>query len=287
MGKIGVIGGSALYDIEGLEVVKREKVTTPFGSPSDDAVIGKMGNKEIVFIPRHGRGHGLLPTQVNSRANIYALKVLGVDRVISVSAVGSLKEHISPLDVLLVDQFVDRTNQSRPTTFFGDGIVAHIAFADPICLELKNTILKSNSSLGVKIHDGGTYINMEGPAFSTKAESRLYKSWGMDVIGMTNMSEARLAREAGMCYSTMAMITDYDCWRLGEGIESVSVEMVMETLTNNMETAKTMLLNTIKNMPEKRSCECGEALRNAIITDKKAIPAEIFEKLKPIIDGVI
>ncbi|MFH1552626.1 MAG: S-methyl-5'-thioadenosine phosphorylase [Candidatus Omnitrophota bacterium] len=287
MGKIGIIGGSALYEIEGLAVTERKEVTTPFGEPSDEFVIGKLAGKEVVFLPRHERTHSLLPTEINYRANIYAFKVLGVDRIISVSAVGSLKEEVKPLDILLVDQFIDRTNQGRSTTFFGDGIVAHVAFAEPICKELKELIYKSNRALEIKIHDGGTYVNMEGPTFSTKAESFLYKSWGADVIGMTNIQEARLAREAGICYSTIAMITDYDCWYLSSEVETVSVEMIIENLVKNAEVAKKMLVNTIANMPEKRACACGEALHNAIVTRKEAVPKETLEKLKPIIEGFI
>ena len=287
MTRIGIIGGSALYQMEGLDVKEMKKVSTPFGEPSDEFVIGDLAGKEVIFLPRHQRTHSLLPTEINYRANIFAFKLLGADRIISVSAVGSLKEEIKPLDVLLVDQFIDRTNQGRSTTFFGDGIVAHIAFAEPICPDLKELIYKSNRELDVKIHDSGTYINMEGPAFSTKAESYLYKSWGADVIGMTNIQEARLSREAGMCYSTIAMITDYDCWRLGSEAEMVSVEMIMENLDKNAETAKKMLLNTIKNMPEERPCGCAEALRNAIITGKEAVSAETLEKLNPIIEGFI
>jgi 5'-methylthioadenosine phosphorylase len=287
MGKIGIIGGSALYQIEGLEVLEAKEVSTPFGEPSDEFVLGKLAGREVVFLPRHQRTHSLLPTEINYRANIFAFKLLGVDRIISVSAVGSLKEEIRPMDILLVDQFIDRTNQGRSTTFFGDGIVAHVAFAEPVCGELKDIIYKSNRALEAKIHDGGTYINMEGPAFSTKAESYLYKSWGADVIGMTNIQEARLAREAGICYSTIAMITDYDCWYLSSEVETVSVEMIMENLARNAENAKKILLNAIKNMPEKRSCKCAESLRNAIITGKEAVPKETLEKLKPILDGFI
>lgn len=287
MGRIGVIGGSALYELEGIEILETKNMSTPFGEPSDEFVIGKLADKEVVFLPRHQRTHSILPTEINYRANIFAFKLLDVDRIISVSAVGSFKEEIKPLDILLVDQFIDRTNQGRNTTFFGDGIVAHIAFAEPICTELKDVIYKNNRMLDVKIHDGGTYINMEGPAFSTKAESYLYKSWGADVIGMTNIQEARLAREAGICYSTIAMITDYDCWHLSPEVESVSVEMVMESLSKNAGNAKKILANAITNMPPARSCKCGESLRHAIVTGKEAIPKEVLEKLKPIVEGFI
>lgn len=284
---IGIIGGSALYDMEGMEVRERKRVKTPFGDPSDEFHIGKLAGKDVVFLPRHGHSHQLLPTEINFQANIYALKVLGVERVISVAAVGSLKEDIRPLDVLLVDQFVDRTNQSRRMTFFGDGIVAHIPFAEPVCQDLKDVIYKANRDIDVKVHDGGTYVNMEGPAFSTRAESYLYKSWGMDVIGMTNMAEAKLCREAGICYATMAMITDYDCWYLGSDVSTVSVDMVVNNLKKNMEIARAMLFNTIKHMPLKRSCSCSMALKDAILTRKETIPKKTIEKLKPIVEGFI
>jgi len=287
MGKIGIIGGSALYNIEGLEKISAKKVQTPFGEPSDEFVTGKLEGKDVVFLPRHQRTHSLLPTEINYRANIFAFKLLGVDRIISVSAVGSLKKEIKPLDIVLVDQFIDRTNQGRSTTFFGDGLVAHVAFADPVCRELRQTISDANRGLDVKIHDSGTYINMEGPAFSTRAESFLYKSWGADIIGMTNIQEARLSREAGICYSTIAMITDYDCWYVSPEVESVSVEMILENLSRNAETAKQMILNTLRELPDSPSCECAEALRDSIITSREAVPEETLEKLKPIIEGFI
>ncbi|MFH1878761.1 MAG: S-methyl-5'-thioadenosine phosphorylase [Candidatus Omnitrophota bacterium] len=287
MGRIGIIGGSALYHIDGMEIRERKKISTPFGEPSDEFVIGRMSGKEVVFLPRHGRNHHLLPTEINNKANIYAFKVLGVDRILSVAAVGSLKEEIRPLDVLLVDQFIDRTNQARKSTFFGEGVVAHIAFAEPVCPELRSVIYKANHSLDIKIHDSGTYINMEGPAFSTKAESYLYKSWGVDVIGMTNLPEAKLAREAGICYATMAMITDYDCWYLGAEVSTVSVEMVIENLKKNVDIAKVMIKNAIENMPEIRKCNCAETLRNAIITPKEAIPKATLKKISPIVEGFL
>ena len=287
MGKIGIIGGSSIYEIETLEIVETKEVSTPFGEPSDEFVIGRLAGKEVVFLPRHQRTHSLLPTEINYRANIYAFKLLGVERIISVSAVGSLKEEVKPLDILLVDQFIDRTNQGRSTTFFGDGIVAHVAFDKPICEEMRETIYKNCRDLDVKLHDGGTYVNMEGPMFSTKAESFLYKSWGADVIGMTNMQEARLAREAGICYSTIAMITDYDCWHISPDVESVTVEMIIENLNKNSKIAKEMLVKSIESMPEERSCTCSEALRNAIITRKEVVSEEALKRLKPIIEGFI
>ncbi len=287
MSRVGIIGGSALYDLKEIETIEKKRVSTPFGDPSGEFTIGKYMGKEVVFLPRHGRYHEILPTEINYRANIYAFKLLEVDRIISVAAVGSLKEDIRPLDVLLVDQFVDRTNQARPTTFFGGGIVAHIPFAEPVCSHLRQVIYKANRELDIQIHNGGTYLNMEGPAFSTKAESYLYKGWGLDVIGMTSMPEARLSREAGICYATMAMVTDYDCWYLGPEVSTVSVEMVVENLKKNLEEAKVMLANTIKNMPDERPCGCKEALRDAIITSKEGIPKETLKKLEPIIKGFI
>ncbi len=283
MNKIGIIGGSALYHMEGLEIVERKKVETPFGEASSEFVIGRFAGRECVFLPRHGQKHTILPSEINNRANIFAFKMLGVERIISISAVGSLKEEIRPLDIVLVDQFIDRTNQARPTTFFGDGVVAHVSLAEPVCLELKDLIYEENRDLDVRIHDGGTYINMEGPAFSTKAESYLYKSWGVDVIGMTNMPEARLAREAGICYSTIAMVTDYDSWRLGPEAEDVSIEMIIANLNKNVETAKKMLNNVIPRLPEKKKCLCADAMKTALVTPREAIPAETLRKLKLIL----
>lgn len=287
MGKIGIIGGSALYGIEGLKVVSKKQLNTPFGNPSDEFVIGELAGRECVFLPRHGKTHSILPSEINNRANIYGFKVLDVDRIISVSAVGSLKEDLKPLDIVLVDQFVDRTNQARPTTFFGEGIVAHIPFAEPVCPDLRSIIYRNNRTLDVKIHDGGTYLNMEGPAFSTRAESFLYKSWGMDVIGMTNMPEARLAREAGICYAAIAMVTDYDCWYVGADIETVSIDVIIENLNKNTATAKKMLANAIKNMPEKINCSCAETVKNAIVTRKESIPNATLKKLRPIIGDML
>jgi len=287
MSRTGIIGGSALYNMEEIEIVDQKKVVTPFGEPSDEFVIGRLSGKEVVFLPRHGRSHNLLPSEINYRANIYAFKVLEVDRIISVSAVGSLKENVHPLDMVLVDQFIDRTNQGRKMTFFGDGIAAHVSFSEPVCPELRQVICDSSKGLDVTIHNGGTYVNMEGPAFSTKAESFIYKSWGADVIGMTNLAEGRLAREAGICYTTIATVTDYDCWHDAPGVEEVSVEMIIQNLTRNTEVTKKMLKNTIAALPSSFSCKCGEALKNAIITPKDAIPKNVIEKLKPIIGKYI
>ncbi|MDD5488361.1 MAG: S-methyl-5'-thioadenosine phosphorylase [Candidatus Omnitrophica bacterium] len=287
MGKTGVIGGSALYSIEGLKVTEKRTVDTPFGPPSDEFVVGELAGSKVVFLPRHGKGHTILPSELNYRANIWAFKSLGVDRIISLSAVGSMKEELRPLDVVLVDQFIDRTNQARPSTFFGGGIVAHIPFAEPICHELKDTILRANKDVGARIHDGGTYLNMEGPAFSTRAESLLYRKWGVDVIGMTNMPEARLAREAGICYATVAMVTDYDCWHEVDSGDSVTVEMVIENLNKNVEVAKKILVNTLSAISVKRGCSCGDTLKNAIVTSREMIPESVKKELAPILEGLV
>ncbi|MFA4992068.1 MAG: S-methyl-5'-thioadenosine phosphorylase [Candidatus Omnitrophota bacterium] len=279
MPKIGIIGGSGLYDIEDLRDAKEIKVDTPFGEPSDNYIIGTLEGVEVAFLARHSRGHRILPTEVNYRANIYGMKKLGAECVISISAVGSFKKELKPLDVVLPDQFVDRTNQARKTTFFGDGIVAHISFAEPVCGELRKTIYDACGRLRITAHDRGTYLNMEGPAFSTKAESRLYKSWGMDIIGMTNMPEARLSREAEMCFATIALVTDYDCWH----DEAVTIDMVVQNLRKNVETARRLIKAVIPNIPKKRNCGCQEALKYAIMTDRKLVPAKTREKLSLII----
>lgn len=280
MGRIGVIGGSGVYNIEELRNRKSEKVSTPFGEPSDEFVIGELAGKEVVFLPRHGRGHKILPSELNYRANIFGMKKLGVDRIISVGAVGSLKDELKPLDMVIPDQFVDRTNQARKTTFFGDGIAAHISFADPVCPELSEVLYEAGKGCGVTIRKGGTYINMEGPAFSTRAESFLYKSWGMDIIGMTNMPEARLAREAEICFVTLAMITDYDCWHASG---DVTVEIIIQNLMKNSVAAKNIVRDTISNIPGKRSCACGSSLKDAIITARDKIPNSAKKRLDIII----
>lgn len=279
MAKVGIIGGSGLYKIEGLKAVKEVKVDTAFGEPSDNYIIGNIEAVEVAFLPRHGKGHRILPTELNYRANIYGMKKLGVERVISISAVGSFKEELKPLDIVLPDQFVDRTNQARKTTFFGEGVACHITFAEPVCSELRNIIYDTGKTLGFRIHNKGTYLNMEGPAFSTKAESRLYKSWGMDIIGMTNMTEARLAREAELCYATVAFVTDYDCWHE----EMVTIDMVLENLSKNVATAKRLIKEVVPKLSEKRTCDCKDALKYAIITDKKLITEEVKKKLDVII----
>jgi len=280
MGKIGIIGGSGVYNIEELKNRRQEKVRTPFGDPSDEFIIGELSGKEIVFLARHGRGHKILPSELNYRANIFGMKKLGVDRIISITAVGSLKEEIKPLDIVIPNQFVDRTNQARKATFFGDGIAVHISFGDPVCPELCEILYEAAKKSGAAIHNGGTYLNMEGPAFSTRAESFLYKSWGMDIVGMTNMSEARLAREAEICFATLAMVTDYDCWHVSD---DVTVEAIVQNLKRNSETAKGILKNAISAMPRERNCICKTALKDAIITQKDLIPDSIKKKLDIII----
>ena len=285
MAKIGIIGGSGLYDIEGIENIENVKLDTPFGSPSGEFTLGRLKGREVVFLPRHGKGHKILPSELNYRANIYGMKKLGVERIISVSAVGSLKEEIKPQDFLLPDQFVDRTNQARRTTFFGQGIVAHIGFAEPICPTLRKKLFQSAKELGLNIHPKGTYLNMEGPAFSTRAESHLYKSWGMDVIGMTNMPEARLCREAQICYVSLTMVTDYDCWHTEE--ETVSADLIIQNMRKNVQNAKRLIKLAVTNIPEMRDCLCAQALKDAIVTSPEEISAETRKKLDIIIGEYI
>jgi len=281
MEKIGIIGGSGLYNIEGIKDIKEVTVKTPFGNPSDKFIAGKIEGKEVVFLPRHGLGHRISPSEINYRANIYAMKKLGVERIISVTACGSLRENIRPLDFVVVDQFVDRTNHARDMTFFDRGIVAHIVFAHPVCEELALVVYEAGRNLGLAMHKGGTYINMEGPAFSTLAESNLYRSWGMDVIGMTNMPEAKLAREAEICYSTIACVTDYDCWYPQH--ESVTVDMIIQNLTKNIENAKKLISQVIRDIKAERKCACKDTLKYAIITDRKLIPPQVKKDLDIII----
>ncbi len=285
MGKIGIIGGSGLYQIEGFQNVKEIAVSTPFGKPSDKLTVGTLEGKEVVFLPRHGRGHRLNPSEVNYRANIYAMKKLGVSAILSVTACGSLREDLKPLDFVLPDQFVDRTNQARSMTFFEKGIVAHVSFADPVCLALRRIVQKGIKDLGLNAHFNGTYLNMEGPAFSTRAESNLYRSWGMDIIGMTNMSEAKLAREAEICFATLASITDYDCWYKSE--EEVTLDMVMQNFFKNVENSRKIIKKVIRDIPEDLGCSCSCAVANAIVTDKKLIPAKVKKDLQPIIGKYI
>ncbi|MFH1045436.1 MAG: S-methyl-5'-thioadenosine phosphorylase [Candidatus Omnitrophota bacterium] len=281
MARIGIIGGSGLYDLEGMVVKERLALDTPFGRPSAEFTIGTLEGKEIVFLPRHGKSHTISPSEINFPANIYGLKKLGVERIISVCAVGSLKKEIKPCDFLIPDQFVDWTNQARKTTFFEKGIVAHVAFADPVCPTVSQALLKAAKALKVRAHAKGTYLNMEGPAFSTRAESHLYRSWGMDIIGMTNMAEARLTREAEICYAALAMITDYDCWYASE--EKVSVDLILANFKKSVENAKKLLRKAIVAMPTKRDCLCCGALQGAIVTAPEAISPEIKKKLDIII----
>jgi 5'-methylthioadenosine phosphorylase len=279
--KIGIIGGSGLYDMPGLTERSEISINTPFGSPSDSFIIGALSGKRVAFLSRHGRGHRTMPSDLNFRANIYAMKLLGVERILSVSAVGSLKEELAPLDIVLPDQFVDRTS-GRRSTFFGDGLVAHISFADPICSDLLEQVHCASHKAGIAAKKGGIYICMEGPAFSTRAESNLYRSWGMDIIGMTNLQEAKLAREAEICYVTIALVTDYDCWH--ETHESVSTDLIIANLLKNCQAAQTIIAQTVQDLQSTRSCQCGEALKYALITDKTAIPAETKNKLERIVE---
>jgi len=278
---IGVIGGSGLYEMEGLEEVQRTRVTTPFGEPSDEYVTGVLNGVRMVFLPRHGRGHRYLPSEVNYRANIYGMKQLGVQRIISVSAVGSLKEAIAPGHIVIPDQFIDRTKGIRRDTFFGDGIVAHAGFADPVCSCLSETLYSASLKAGATTHKGGTYICMEGPAFSTRAESFSYLALGASVIGMTNLTEAKLAREAEICYGIIALSTDYDCWH--EHHDDVTVEAIIQIIHQNVAMAKNIIRHAVADISADRSCSCGSAMQYAIITDKAVIPAETKQKLEPII----
>jgi len=281
---IGVIGGSGLYEIEGLTDVREVKIETPFGAPSDTFITGSLGEAQMVFLPRHGRGHRLLPSEVNYRANIYGMKTFGVEQIISVSAVGSMKEEIVPGHIVVPDQFFDRTQSKRASTFFGNGVVGHVQFADPVCPDLSAILAQSAREVGATVHQGGTYICIEGPNFSTRAESNIYRSWGVDVIGMTNLPESRLAREAEICYGTVALATDYDCWH--EVHDDVSVEAVIEIIQQNVVTAKEIIktaANTIVLQRQQRTCACAEALKFAIMTEKSLIPLETLQALEPII----
>ena len=278
--EIGIIGGSGLYDMAELTGREEKRITTPFGDPSGPYVIGTIGGKRVAFLARHGAGHTILPSELNFRANIYGFKVLGVERILSASAVGSLKQEYKPLDILVPDQFFDRT-KGRISTFFGRGIVGHIAFAHPLCGDLSAIAADAAQAVGATVHRGGTYVNMEGPQFSTLAESRLYRSWGMDVIGMTNLQEAKLAREAEICYATLALVTDYDCWHPDH--DSVTVEMIIGNLLQNAKTAQQAIARAIGQLPATRSCGCKDALATAIITRPEAVPAQTKKDLEPII----
>jgi 5'-methylthioadenosine phosphorylase len=278
--KLGVIGGSGLYEIKGLSDVAEVNVKTPFGDPSDTIVLGAIGDTRIAFLPRHGRGHRILPTEIPVRANIWALKSLGVEWIISVSAVGSLKEDVQPLDIVIPDQIIDRT-KSRVNTFFGEGIVVHCTFADPFCPVLSQLLYRAvydhMGSLVPRVHSGGTYIAMEGPFFSTRAESNLYRSWGASIIGMTALPEAKLAREAEICYATIACVTDYDCWH--EIHDSVTIDMIIQNLMRTVEVAKEIIKSVSTQLPKHRDCCCATALRDAIITSRNLIPPQKKEEL--------
>ena len=279
--EIGIIGGSGLYAMPGLTEVREERIVTPFGEPSDALMLGKLEGRSVAFLARHGRGHRILPSELNFRANIYAMKMLGVERILSVSAVGSLKEEHKPTDFVMPDQFIDRTF-ARIGTFFGEGIVAHVGFGDPVCGTVLQLFADACATVGVIGKRGGTYVCMEGPQFSTRAESNLYRSWGADVIGMTNLQEAKLAREAEICFATMAMVTDYDCWR--EGHDDVTVDQVVAVLHQNAENAAKVVKAAIAAMPTERNCACGSALKYAVLTDRKAIPAAARERLGLLLD---
>jgi 5'-methylthioadenosine phosphorylase len=279
--EVGIIGGSGLYEMEGFTDTRPLRAETPFGSPSDEIVTGTLEGRRVGFLPRHARGHRLLPSEVNFRANVYALKALGAQSILSVSAVGSLKEEIAPLHVVVPDQFVDRTIH-RPATFFGRGLVGHVAFAHPFCKVLSRTMAEACAETGATHHVGGTYVCIEGPQFSTRAESELYRSWGMDVIGMTNVTEARLAREAEICYVTLALVTDYDCWHPEH--DSVTAEQIIANLGRNADTARAVLRAALRRLPPRpRGCECENALAASLVTSPDLVPAEVKRDLEPIV----
>ena len=278
--KIGIIGGSGLYDMA--DVTDRQEVvlTTPFGEPSGPYLLGTLRGKRVAFLARHGAGHRLLPSELNFRANVFGMKMLGVEYILSASAVGSLKEEYKPLDIVIPDQFIDRT-KGRISTFFGRGLAAHVGFAHPFCKILTRVVNTSGQASGATVHVGGTYVCMEGPQFSTLAESKLYRSWGADIIGMTNLQEAKLAREAEICYSTIALVTDYDCWHPDH--DSVTVEMVIANLMQNAKTAQHIIANAVASLPYERSCECASALKYALITRPDAIPPQVRQELAPLV----
>jgi 5'-methylthioadenosine phosphorylase len=278
--RIGVIGGSGLYDMDALQDREEVQVTTPFGEPSAPYVVGTLNDRRVAFLARHGHGHRLMPSELNFRANVFGFKTLGVEWILSASAVGSLQEEYRPLDIVVPDQFLDRT-KGRISTFFGGGIVAHVGFAHPFCAALSEIATDAASQAEARVHRGGTYVCMEGPQFSTLAESRLYRSWGMDIIGMTNLQEAKLAREAEICYATLALVTDYDCWH--EGHDDVTVEMIIATLTQNAVTAQRVVANAVARLPVERSCECASALGSAIITRPELIPPALKREMAPLI----
>jgi len=277
---IGIIGGSGLYQMAGLTEAQEVAVETPFGKPSDNFIVGKIEGKRVAFLARHGRGHRILPSELNFRANIFAMKKLGVEKIISASAVGSLREEHRPLDIVLPDQFFDRT-RGRISTFFGEGLVVHVSFAHPVCSHLGDQLMEASAQSGVPVKRGGTYLCMEGPAFSTVAESNVYRSWGMDIIGMTNLQEAKLAREAEICYATVALVTDYDCWHPDH--DAVTVDQVIAVLNQNSENGQKLIRAAVRVLDERRPCKCGSALKSAILTDRAKVPTEIKEKLELLI----
>jgi len=279
--EIGIIGGSGLYHMPGFEAHEEVTILTPFGEPSDNYVIGTLAGRNVAFLARHGRGHRISPSELNFRANIYGMKKLGVARILSLSAVGSLKEEHRPQEFVIPDQFFDRT-RGRVSTFFGDGLVVHISFADPVCPQMSGVVVEACQASGVTVKNGGTYLCMEGPAFSTKAESNVYRSWGMDVIGMTNLQEAKLAREAEICYVTAAMVTDYDCWHPEH--DAVTVNDIIANLVKNAENACKVVAAAVAAMPRERTCKCGSALAHAIITDRTLVPEATKKKLGILID---
>jgi len=274
--EIGIIGGSGLYEMAGVSGLERVALDTPFGAPSDDFEVGELSGRKVAFLSRHGRGHRVSPSTINYRANIHGMKQLGVMRIFSASAVGSLREELAPLDLVIPDQFIDRT-LGRAASFFDEGCVAHVGFADPFCPELRKVLLAAARAAGPAVHEGGTYVCMEGPAFSTRAESNLYRSWGAAVIGMTNLTEAKLAREAELCYATLALVTDYDCWHPGH--DAVTVEMVIGNLRRNAESAHRTLAAAVAAAPAARACGCGDALATALVTDPARIPPESRARL--------
>ncbi len=279
--EIGLLGGTGLYEFEGIEIIDEQALETPFGKPSDSYVIGTYEGKKIAFLNRHRKGHRILPSEINYKANVFGFKMLGVERIISINSVGSLKEEIKPRDIVFSDQFFDRTR--RKNTFFGEGIAAHISFAHPVCPDLSGILFETGEKLGLRVHPKGTYICIEGPAFSTKGESQIYRSWGCDVIGMTSVTEARLCREAEICYATMNLVTDYDVWHEEE--ETVSVELILENLRHNIHNAKSIVKESLAMLPSERgeTCGCSRALENCIVTSLDLIPQEIKERLKHII----
>jgi len=282
--RIGVLGGSGLYAMEELEEREEVRLETPFGDPSDAYVLGTLRGVPVAFLARHGRGHRYSPSELPYRANVHGFKQLGIERVLSAGAVGSLREDVEPLHVVVVHQFLDRT-RLRNATFFGDGVVAHVSFARPVCPHLREVLIEAAVAADVRHHDYGTYVCMEGPQFSTRAESELYRSWGMDVIGMTNLTEAKLAREAGICYATLAMVTDYDCWH--EEADEVTAEMVIANLEQNVEDAQAILVEAVGRVAAERDCDCGTALRNAVLTAPEAIPDESRERLALLLDPLL